>query len=145
MSDTTPEREPARKRAPILPKDVQTGPVSTRPGAPRTTSGVSRRWGATTLAVVFGLLYAYDVWEGLDWLVLNVQGAASLDTTVTGTGWASLILVVLAPVLLFVAAFLIARRRAFFLQVLIYVAGWAAASALYLSIVTLFSSASIIA
>lgn len=143
----TPEPNPAagHKRSPILPKDVQTGPIRTAAGTSQTASTATRRWGAKTLAVVFGLLFAYDVWEGVDWLVLNVQGAASLDTTVTPSGWVSLVLVVVAPVILFLAAFLIARRRAFLLQIVIYVAAWAAASALYLSIVTLFSSASIIA
>lgn len=144
MSDTTPQREPVRKRAPILPKDVQTGPVSTRPGAPRTTSGVSRRWGRTTLAVIFGLLYAYDVWEGLDWLVGGIQFAGSLNTSLSTTGWVSVILAVIAPAAFFMAAFLIARRRAFLLQILIYLAGLAGSAAFYFSIVTLFPTVNIV-
>ena len=66
--------------------------------APPTTQPAERRrgtatplWLAITIAVVFGVFYAYDVWEAVGNLVgLNLQ-AGALGVALTGFGWALLV------------------------------------------------------
>jgi len=99
----------------------------------RVESRQAPRWLGLLFLVVFGLLFAYDVWEAVGNLVGVVVGAAGLGTSVSAGGWAILILGVLLPIALLTGSFLLARRRDAISQVLIYLAGLGASAALFLS------------
>ncbi|MDH6236378.1 hypothetical protein [Cryobacterium sp. CG_9.6] len=97
------------------------------------------RWITLTLAIIFGLFYAYDVWEAVGNLVGVSLNAQSLDTTLNGLGWTVLIWGIVMPVLVFAAAFWLGRRRSIAVQVLLYLVGLATAAALALDLFVLFS------
>lgn len=77
-------------------------------------TGRARRtpqWLFVTIAVIFGLFFAYDVWEAVSNLVgLNIA-AQSLDTQLSGFGWAVLIVGVLMPAIVYAIAFWLGRTR----------------------------------
>jgi len=80
------------------------------------------RWIATTVAILFGLLYAYYLWVALSDLL------AFPDEFFTGTEliakpWALLIINLAMPLLVFVCAVLLGRRRNPLLQALFFVIG----------------------
>ena len=75
-------------------------------------------------AIVFGLFYAYALWAALSQLI---------DLSGTAKGIAGIGLVV--PILSYVLAFVIGRRRNIGEKVLIYIAGLVVVAALGLSIV----------
>ena len=82
-------------------------------------------WLAITIAVLFGVFYAYDVWEAVGNLVgMNVT-AGELGVAITGTGWALLLAGIAVPLLVFGAAFWLGRRRSPLVQVVLYLAGYA--------------------
>jgi polyferredoxin len=68
-------------------------------------------WLSATIAIIFGLFYAYSVWSGLGNLIGLNSAAQALDTTLNGFGWGLLLTGVLAPVLVFGLAFWLGRRR----------------------------------
>lgn len=108
--------------------------------APSTTPASARRplfALEVSLAVLFGLFYAYDVWEAIGNLVGVLQVAAALDTALGALGWVVLVGAVLLPIVLFAGAFALGRRRTLLVQAGIYLAGLAASAALYLDIVLL--------
>ncbi|MEF3405344.1 hypothetical protein [Agromyces sp. CCNWLW203] len=82
-------------------------------------------WLAITIAVLFGVFYAYDVWEAVGNLVgMNVT-AGELGVAITGAGWALLLAGIAVPLLVFGAAFWLGRRRSPLVQVVLYLAGYA--------------------
>lgn len=98
----------------------------------------------TAIAVLFGLLYAYDLYEAVTNLV-SVPGEAryanndfyaenGLDGLVASPPWAALVANVALPPVTYVVAFLLARRRRLPVVALIMLAGLAASAALSLSI-----------
>jgi len=105
------------------------------------TVGTRRRltplWIATTLAVIFGLVYAYDVWEAVGNLVGLSLNAQSLDTQFSAFGWIVLVGAVVLPAVLFGIAFWLGRYRAPGSQVLLYVVGLGASAALSLDVYVL--------
>lgn len=109
--------------------DVTTAPVTTRRRTPA--------WLAVTLAVLFGLFYAYDVWEAVGNLVGLLGTVQSLDTQFSAFGWVVLIGAVIVPVALFAGAFWLGRSRAPLGQALLYVVGLCASAAVSLDIFVL--------
>ena len=97
------------------------------------------------LAVLFGLFFAYDVWEAVGNLVGLSQYAAALDTSITAVGWVLLIAAVVLPIGLFAAAFVLGRRRSLLLQAGFYLAGLAVSALLYLDIVLLLGPGALFA
>ncbi|HEY4151950.1 MAG TPA: hypothetical protein VGM38_01375 [Pseudolysinimonas sp.] len=84
--------------------------------------------------VVFGLLFAYPLFEGISNLVALPPYYATLGIG-SAVPWWLLVIGVAAPVLLFVAALLIGRGRELFARTLILAVGLAATNALALSVV----------
>jgi hypothetical protein len=110
--------------------------------------------------VVFGLLYAWDLYEAIANLVLTVQQRSAeieaareflsstldldLDTAdpavlealgiPTAIPWSALVMNVLTPVLVFVAALLLARRRPLWQRALLLLAGLAIIAVVTLSL-----------
>ena len=67
--------------------------------------------------MLFGVFYAYDVWEAVGNLVgLNIQ-AAALGVPLTGWGVALLVVALLVPFLAFGVALWLGRRRGPLVQV----------------------------
>ncbi|TFD62532.1 hypothetical protein E3T39_00830 [Cryobacterium suzukii] len=97
------------------------------------------RWVLFSIAIFFGLFYAYDVWEAIGNLVgLNLQ-AQSLDTQLSGFGWVVLIFGVLLPVLVYAVAYWLGRNRAFGVQALTLLVGLCTVAAVSLDIAAVFS------
>ena len=65
-------------------------------------------WPVVTIAGVFGLFYAYAVWNALG----NMIQAAQLLTGLNALGWFIWIFATVFPILAFAAAFAIGFRRA---------------------------------
>ncbi|ROQ02158.1 hypothetical protein EDF54_3793 [Rathayibacter sp. PhB93] len=63
------------------------------------------------IAAVFALFFAWDVWEGIGNLVGLRTYAATLGTDLNGTGWTVLLLGLALPVVCFVLALVLGRRR----------------------------------
>ena len=95
-------------------------------------------WLAVTIAVLFGVLYAYDVWEAVGNLVgLNLQ-ASSLGITLTGLGVTLLVVALVVPFVVFGLAFWLGRRRGPIPQVALFLVGYALVQALTLDLTALF-------
>jgi hypothetical protein len=84
-------------------------------------------WLQVSLAVVFGLFYAYDVWEVVESLVQIL----SLGLSFTPLGWVIMVVAMLAPLVLFAFAFAIGRSRSIPIAVLAYLTGLAVSGALF--------------
>ena len=117
-----------------VPADAGTA-ASADAAAPRSATPL---WLAVTIAVLFGVLYAYDVWEAVGNLVgLNLQ-AASLGISLSGVGLALLIVALVLPFLVFGIAFWLGRRRGPIQQVVLFLAGYAAVQAITFGLTALF-------
>ena len=111
-------------------------PGTTSEAAPSLRRG-SPRWLRTAIAILFGLFYAYDVWEGIGNLVgLNNQ-AQLLDTQLSGFGIFVLLVGVLGPLLVFVLAAWTGRSRGAAAQVALFLAGLGLNAAIAANIFTL--------
>ncbi|GAB3616769.1 hypothetical protein GCM10027416_13260 [Okibacterium endophyticum] len=95
-------------------------------------------WLQYALLVVFGLFFAYDVWEAVGNLLVIAATASALETSVTALGWVILVLSALLPLIAFGAAYLIGRRRGPISQVLLYLTALGTSAATYLSVGSLF-------
>lgn len=107
--------------------DVGTSAVASRPPWPR-----------IALAVVFGLFYAYDVWE----VVASAVQILGLGLGFSAIGWILMVAALLAPFACFAAAILIGRRRGLLVAVLAYVTGLATSAVLFLSVTVLLGATS---
>ena len=92
------------------------------------------QWLAATVAVFFGFFFAYDLWEAIGNLVgLNVA-AQSLDTQLSGFGWAVLIAGVLLPLLVYAIAFWLGRARGAAARAVLFLVGLCLVAVLTLDI-----------
>src|SRR5690606_4987513 len=105
------------------------------PVEPRTQTPA---WLGVTLAVFFGLFFAFDVWEAVGNLVGVSVVASGLGTTINAVGWVVLILGILLPLGVFGLSYWIGRRRSPLAQVLLYLAGLGAVAAISLSLLAVF-------
>lgn len=120
-----------------VPADADAGTAASADAvdAPRSATPL---WLAVTIAVVFGVLYAYDVWEAVGNLVgLNLQ-AGSLGISLSGLGIALLIVALVLPFLMFGIAFWLGHRRGPLQQVVLFLAGYAAVQAITFGLTALF-------
>jgi hypothetical protein len=109
------------------PADEQARPRSSTP-----------LWLAVVIAVLFGVLYAYDVWEAVGNLVgLNLQ-AGSLGISLSGVGVTLLVVALALPFLVFGVAFWLGHRRGPLQQVVLFLAGYAAVQAITFGLTALF-------
>ncbi|MEC5183788.1 hypothetical protein RCH12_001243 [Cryobacterium sp. MP_3.1] len=107
--------------------------MSTATTAPNRTRRTPA-WLSATIAILFGLFYAYSAWSGLGNLLGLNSAAQSLDTTLSGFGWGLLLAGVLVPIVVFGIAFWLGRRREAGPQALLLLAGLALVSAISLDI-----------
>ncbi|WP_438854891.1 bacitracin resistance protein [Agromyces sp. M3QZ16-3] len=128
---------------------ASTDPTAGSGATGATSTAMSTRrvpfWLELTLAIVFGLFFAYDAWEAVGNLVGIAGVAAALGTSVSATGWIVLIVAILVPVALFAIAFLLGRRRSAVVQAALYLAGLAVSAVLYLDILLMFGPGALLA
>jgi hypothetical protein len=96
-------------------------------------------WLAVTLAILFGLFYAYDVFEALGNLLGISDFANGLDASINGFGWVLLVLGLVLPIAIFATAFTLARQRGPLVQVAFYAVGLGLSAALSLDIIAAFA------
>ena len=105
---------------------------------PSVPSPATPLWLAATIAVVFGVFYAYDVWEAVGNLVgLNIY-AGELEVGLTGYGVALLIVGVAVPLVVYATAFWLGRRRGPLAQAVLFLAGFALVQVLSADVAALF-------
>ncbi|MCD5346778.1 hypothetical protein PX701_05845 [Agromyces sp. H3Y2-19a] len=105
--------------------------MTAEPLAPE-ASAPSRRvpmWLDVALATLFGLFYAYDVWE----VVESVVQLLGIGLTFSPAGWAIMTVAFLAPFACFFAAFALGRSRGVLPRVALYFTGLCVSGALFLS------------
>jgi len=90
-------------------------------------------WLSLVVAALFGLFYAYDLWEALGNL-FNLPVAYDALGIGGRVPWALLWTGVLVPPLLFAIAFFVGRRRNVFAKALIFLVGLAVVAAFTLAI-----------
>ncbi len=93
-------------------------------------------WVRAALALVFGLLLAYDVWE----VVGSLVQILSIGLGFSALGWAIMIVALLAPVGLFAAAFVISRRRGILVSLLAYATAVAVSATLFSTLTVLLGA-----
>jgi hypothetical protein len=117
--------------APIAPGHGPGPEASGAAEAPRARS--MPIWLDVSLAVAFGLFYAYDVWE----VVESIVQLLGLGLTFSGGGWAVMIAALVAPLVCFAAAFALARRTGLLGRIALYFAGLCVSAVLFLSLTVL--------
>ena len=95
-------------------------------------------WLSLTLAALFGLFYAYDVWEAVGNLVGVPHYYEAIGFSAS-TPWVLLIAALVFPFVIFVVVFLLGIRRNVGEKALLYVTGLAVSNALALSTIGLNS------
>ena len=95
-------------------------------------------WLSLTLAAVFGLFYAYDVWEAVGNLVGVPHYYEAIGFSAS-TPWVLLIAALVFPFVIFVVVFLLGIRRNVGEKALLYITGLAVSNALALSTIGLNS------
>ena len=116
--------------------------TTSTPAAP--TPSRTPLWLALTLAILFGLFFAYDVWEAVGNLAGVSSVASGLETSINALGWVVLVAGILLPVAVFAVAYWLGRRRDPLAQVLLYLAGLGTVAALSLSSLALFGIGSVL-
>ncbi|MET0724811.1 MAG: bacitracin resistance protein [Leifsonia sp.] len=96
-------------------------------------------WLAVALAIVFGLFYAYDVFEALGNILGISDFATSLDASINVFGWVLLVLALVLPLAIFATAFTMGRHRGPLVQVVFYAVGLGLSAVLSLDIIAAFA------
>ncbi len=94
-------------------------------------------WLDVALAVLFGLFFAYDVWE----VVGSIVQLTGLGLAFSTIGWVLVVAALVAPVASFVTAFALGRRRGVVAKAALYLAGLAVSAALFLTLTVLLGVA----
>ncbi|MGI9823978.1 bacitracin resistance protein [Agromyces sp. Marseille-Q5079] len=117
--------------APIAP-DHGRGPAASDPAGARAgaTTHPVPLWLEVALAVVFGLFYAFDVWE----VVESIVQLLGIGLSFTAGGWAVMIAALVAPLACFVAAFALGRRTGVLGRIALYFTGLCVSAVLFLSL-----------
>jgi hypothetical protein len=95
-------------------------------------------WLAVTIAVLFGVLYAFDVWEAVRDLVGMTMLVGDLGVSFAGIGIAILIAALLVPLIVFGIAFWLGRRLGPLAQIVLFLTGYALVQALTLDLAAIF-------
>ena len=91
-----------------------------------------------TIALLFGVLYAYDVWEAVRDLVGMSLLVGDLGVSFAGVGLGLLIAALVVPLLVFGLAFWLGRHRNPLVQVVLFLTGYAVVQAITLDLAALF-------
>jgi len=116
--------------------DDATGPGTTAGAAPARPA--TPLWLAVTIAVFFGVFYAYDVWEAVRDLVGMTLIVGDLGVSFAGIGIALLIVALIVPLVVFALAFWLGRKRGPLEQVVLFLVGYALVQAISLGLASFF-------
>lgn len=97
-----------------------------------TERALNARWYMTTIGVLFGLFYAYLVWQAIASLVTGVSGPLGLNVM----GWFVWLMAALVPVLAFTVAFRLGQKRGKLGAALLLFAGLGLAVVFWLNILS---------
>jgi hypothetical protein len=95
-------------------------------------------WLAVTIAVLFGVLYVYDVWEAVRDLVGMSLLVGDLGVSFAAGGIVILVAALVVPLLVFGIAFWLGRHRGPLAQIVLFAAGYALVQALTFDFAALF-------
>jgi hypothetical protein len=99
------------------------------PAAPKTTEAErpKRRlgWLSATVAVLFAIVYAYNVWDAIRNLVELPTFYVASGLSSSSVPWWVLIIALLIPIAVFAAAFWVGLRRNVLSKSLIFIVGFA--------------------
>ncbi len=95
------------------------------------------------IAIVFGLFFAYDVWEAIGNLVGIVSYANALQVGIVGWGWVVLIGAIGLPALLWLAAIALGWKRSVPQKLAVQLLALAVSATSYLSIITMFNDSNL--
>ncbi|GAA1691067.1 hypothetical protein GCM10009808_05030 [Microbacterium sediminicola] len=87
------------------------------------------------VAGVFGLFYAYAVWNAVGNLVQSLAAASDVGLSLTLLGWVVWLIAILVPIVVFVIALAVAAHRRLGAHLLIMVTGLAVVAVLWLNVV----------
>ncbi len=87
-------------------------------------------WAIVTISVIFGLFYAYFVWNAVDFLITLASGTLPLNRY----GWFVLVFAALFPLIAFGIAFAIGWRRTWWEFSLVLLAGLGVVAVFWLDI-----------
>ena len=118
---------------PSTTADTVSKPATGRPG-----------WLSWSIAVLFGLFFAYDVFEAVGNLVGILGTANSIGVPVLPLGWVILIGGLLLPVAAFAIAFRTGRDRSLGEQAVRYLVALCVVAALSLSVLAMFGAQQLI-
>jgi hypothetical protein len=96
-------------------------------------------WAGVAIAVIFGLFYAYDLWEAVSNLASISQVYALFGLDPADAPWWLLVVGVLLPVAVYGIALLVSRRRGLIGRLLVFATGLMVVAALSLDIVAIES------
>ncbi|WP_353810242.1 hypothetical protein [Agromyces sp. SYSU T00194] len=96
------------------------------------------RWVFAIVAGVFGMLIAYDLWEGVGNFVGVGEQVAALGIGLTTWGITVLVIGLVAPVLAYALAFWLARHRGPLAVFLLFLTAWAVVQVVQLDLEVLF-------
>ena len=97
-------------------------------------------WRSLTVAIAFGLLYAYDLWEAINNAIELPRQYAALEALGVEVGevpWTLVIANMLVPVGVYLLAFVMGLRRALFGKVVLFTLGLALVAVLTLDIIAI--------
>jgi uncharacterized membrane protein len=97
-------------------------------------------WMTLTVAIAFGLLYAYDLWEAINNAIELPRQYAALETLGVDVGevpWTLIIANMLVPVGVYLLAFVLGLRRTLFGRVVLFALGLALVAVLTLDIIAI--------
>lgn len=117
---------------------VPAGAGAEAPGADTTPRPATPTWLAVTIAVLFGVLYAFDVWEAVRDLVGMTMLVEDLGISFAGIGIGILIAALVVPLIVFGVAFRLGRRRGPLAQVMLLLVGYSLVQALTLDFSAIF-------
>lgn len=116
------------------------GPGASDPGATRARAARMPTWLIATVGAVFGLVYAYAVWQAIG----NTVQAAQLG--LTAYGWFVWLFAIVVPGLAFLGAFALSWRRSLGVYAATLIAGLGLVAVFWLNVVayTSLNTASLI-
>lgn len=107
--------------------DVATGAAASGSAAFRRTP----TWAVVAISVIFGLFYAYALWNALAFLIEQATGPLGLN----GYGWFVLLLAVAFPLVAFAIAFALSWRRSAWQFALVLFAGLCVVAVFWLNVI----------
>lgn len=94
-------------------------------------------WLSLVVAAVFGLLYAYDVWEAIGNFINLPRTYELLGLDQSRIPWWVLVIALLVPIVTYLIAFWVGRRFHVGVKALVFLLGLAVSSAITLGLVAL--------